>query len=67
MTPEFDKEFEESLQGELDLGLHDHMHYENGVLVEDTPIIERPDASQLGKTALNRWDDQGDYHRWDVT
>ena len=25
------------------------------------PTIERTDISQLGSTALNRWDDMGDY------
>lgn len=41
---------------------HDHMHMEDGVLVEDIPPEPSVDGADLGGIALtgfNRWDDMG--------
>lgn len=51
--------FRAPTQGELDFDASSYAE------IADC-IIERPEIAQLGKTAMNRWDDQGDYHRWDV-
>lgn len=39
----------------LDEALYDHPQL-------PFPVIERPDAAQLDKSTVNRWDDQGTYH-----
>jgi len=46
--------FRAPTQGELDFDANSYAE------IADC-VIERPDASQLGKTALNRWCDMGNY------
>ena len=31
-------------------------------VIDSLPQVERTDVSQIGKTALNRWDDMGNYY-----
>ncbi|UOF78703.1 hypothetical protein [Caudoviricetes sp.] len=46
-------------EADLDAALYDHPQL-------PFPVTERPEAAQLERSIVNRWDDQGNYHDAEV-